>query len=182
MADFEDEEVINLPCGHGFHGRCIVPWLWNNKSCPNCRDQPEAHDENVNIISLNDFLRNMREIGRRQRNDLNRAKRCARSANAPPALARADELQKKWRASVTQLNREIGDTQRQLIEERRRLRSEYTKLRTMWNNESTRIAQEYRVRARPINQMLARQRQKRRVAEKNVQRFQQRMIDQFQAM
>ena len=26
-----------LPCGHMFHARCIVPWIWKQPSCPNCR-------------------------------------------------------------------------------------------------------------------------------------------------
>ncbi|KAM7267435.1 hypothetical protein ACFE04_009601 [Oxalis oulophora] len=29
--------VIELPCAHKFHGRCLVPWLENNSHCPCCR-------------------------------------------------------------------------------------------------------------------------------------------------
>lgn len=37
-----DIEWIELQCNHKFHYDCIMPWIRNNRNCPNCR-------ENVNI-------------------------------------------------------------------------------------------------------------------------------------
>ncbi|EPS57435.1 hypothetical protein M569_17383, partial [Genlisea aurea] len=31
------EVVSELKCGHCFHGDCIVKWLENRRSCPECR-------------------------------------------------------------------------------------------------------------------------------------------------
>ncbi|XAR66811.1 hypothetical protein NMG60_11013155 [Bertholletia excelsa] len=31
------ETLVNLPCSHRFHSRCLDPWLQNNAHCPCCR-------------------------------------------------------------------------------------------------------------------------------------------------
>ncbi|XP_052198739.1 probable E3 ubiquitin-protein ligase RHY1A [Diospyros lotus] len=31
------ESLVNLPCPHRFHSRCLLPWLQSNSHCPCCR-------------------------------------------------------------------------------------------------------------------------------------------------
>lgn len=31
------ENLVNLPCAHRFHSKCLLPWLQTNAHCPCCR-------------------------------------------------------------------------------------------------------------------------------------------------
>ncbi|TRY79078.1 hypothetical protein TCAL_05915 [Tigriopus californicus] len=49
LEDFEEGEKLRiLPCDHGYHSKCIDPWLVKNKRiCPQCRKRVFGGDESA---------------------------------------------------------------------------------------------------------------------------------------
>lgn len=37
MKYSSDIEIILMPCGHSYHGSCLLPWLEKTNSCAVCR-------------------------------------------------------------------------------------------------------------------------------------------------
>lgn len=176
VSEIEENDEVALPCGHKFHGRCLAPWLWQTRNCPNCRESPDTPD-NGPVIQLHEFLRHMREAERQTRNRVARATRRARASNAPVPLVRTKHLCDKWKHETLEEGRKIKAVEAQIKTETRRLRQEYARMREEWRVETIRVNHEYRTRLNPLNKELTRHRQRRRQARVNFKRYQERLVN-----
>ncbi len=56
------DQIFNIPCGHTFHSKCLVPWLQINKVCPNCRQGLVISEENAIVMENNNIIQEQ-ELG-----------------------------------------------------------------------------------------------------------------------
>ena len=104
----EEEGTSELPCGHVFHSECLVPWLWRNKSCPNCRT---THEDSITPrieeynFDLEEILQRIRAIETERKRAFNRIIRKSSQKNASPTLVRKVRYYKKWREEIKKTTR-----------------------------------------------------------------------------
>ena len=96
LDDVAAEHASTLPCGHTFHAGCLVPWLWRNGSCPNCRrtrddsPTPVSEEETDEDTQWLDAL--MRRMTARRLERRHRVNRMIRRANNGMTDARVVEM------------------------------------------------------------------------------------------
>ena len=62
----QEESVLQLRCTHSFHRLCIIPWFYNQHTCPNCRVKIYVRRSGLASRDVKIILRKFRANMRRQ--------------------------------------------------------------------------------------------------------------------
>ena len=104
--DIEKNKSV-LPCGHAFHSKCLVSWLWKNASCPNCRTvNSDSNDPGEAFENFNTHLTELIEQWRQRRNAIQRSIRKSKHPSANPILKRHMKHYEKIKQKIKEVNEE----------------------------------------------------------------------------
>lgn len=142
-----------LPCGHAFHSKCLVPWLWGgNLNCPNCRFQAHSDDEDeendsTNNINLEALLEEVRSIRRRRTQTLRQNLRRARMSEPPRALIRHTRARAKMIDAIKLTRTLVQNRSERVRRHERELQFEYDELYRKYRREIAQARSEFKERA-----------------------------------
>tara|TARA_Y100000746_G_scaffold168277_1_gene145603 strand:- start:8 stop:580 length:573 start_codon:yes stop_codon:yes gene_type:complete len=108
----ECEEATDLPCGHRFHAECLVPWLWKQGSCPNCRftEREESSQESTSVADIRTIISNLRAQRLSQQRRLATNLRHSKKPDAPRELKKNASAYHKYKERI----RETTQTQKHI--------------------------------------------------------------------
>lgn len=98
----ECDEPTDLPCGHTFHAQCLVPWLWKQGSCPNCRfsERQQVENEETSMTDIRTVIQELRNQRAEQNRKFASNVRIGKKNDAPKNLQRKVKAYEKCRERI----------------------------------------------------------------------------------
>mmetsp|Transcript_31878 Transcript_31878/g.40886 ORF Transcript_31878/g.40886 Transcript_31878/m.40886 type:complete len:331 (+) Transcript_31878:154-1146(+) len=61
------DQVLLMPCNHAYHPSCLIPWLYQQNTCPDCRhevrDQASETREELTSLTIHELRSQLTEAG-----------------------------------------------------------------------------------------------------------------------
>ena len=151
----EDDKSV-LECGHPFHSKCLVSWLWNSQTCPSCRACPAQsqtqgdQDMASAAQTLQLLTMHIQRVDQEHRNRRSHALRASRKSNASPLTLRAASMYRKWRQAYIAYGTDMTRMNARLQQCRQNHRKALSTLNKEFNERKRAMLREQRAEERPL--------------------------------
>ena len=149
-----DDATMSLPCDHRFHSACLAPWLWKNRSCPNCRLSPDDTSNNTGE-TLATIIRTIQDARNRRQRHLQHGMRRALRSDAPKHLQRSANLVRRWRLRTRELNSTLRTLKTAIEDDNRVMRNEYRELYKRYVNDCKLVTERHKISTKPMRTELS---------------------------
>lgn len=163
-----EDATSSLPCGHVFHSTCLVPWLWREQSCPNCRHTAFADPAEHNVTdadaidvttTLSDIIQELRTVRLERTRIFRRNMRRARLSDAPRELINHVRRRKNMEEAMNKSRILVIEHTKRVQNHERSLQAQFNELHRKYRSEISRTRALGRERARDDIKNLHRARQ-----------------------
>jgi hypothetical protein len=170
-----DDNAQELPCGHKFHASCLVPWLWSNSSCPNCRFT-ESHRAQATSTDIQNLVVEMQQQHVEHQRRLNVKLQRAKKKDASKILIRQVEKYKKCKDTLNITRKDLRTKETILRQHNKTLNQKLNAVYSDYLKEFNKIKRDYKSNMKNDKDEYRKIRSKFLYTQKNMMTIQDRII------
>ena len=122
----ECENGSSLPCGHMFHQDCLIPWLWKNANCPNCRFSERGESNEPPDLSM--VIEQLMQESIRQRHVFQQNMRKSLRNESSTTLKRNANCYRNWKSKIQHTKKEVHVHEKLIKSHERNLKQKQNEL------------------------------------------------------